>query len=130
MIVGLGNDIVEVARIENMLSRHSQRFLDRVFTPLEQNYCLTKKEPSIHLAARFAAKEASAKALGLGLGRTLSWKDLEICNHPSGSPFVVLSPGATHTLAQRWTGLHIHLSLSDQPCYVQAFAVATCQQSP
>lgn len=91
MIQGIGNDIIEVSRIKSIIDRYHSRFLNRVFTPHEQKYCLSKKEPSLHFAGRFAAKEAIAKALGTGLRHGLSWQDIEIRNDPAGKPFVVLS---------------------------------------
>ena len=93
-ILGLGNDIIEIDRIRKSIATHQERFLNRIFTPKEQAYCLTYKDPAPHFAARFAAKEAVAKALGCGLGEKLSWLDLEILNDPSGKPEVHCSPSA------------------------------------
>jgi holo-[acyl-carrier protein] synthase len=113
MILGVGNDIVEVARIKAILSRHPQRFLDRVFTPHEQDYCLKRKDPALHLAARFAAKEAIVKALGTGFSQGLSWLDIEI-----RKPVASFSPFAKELFGD----LLLHISMSH--CHQYATAVA------
>lgn len=119
MILGIGNDIVEVARIKTILARHPQRFLDRVFTPLEQDYCLKKKDPTQHLAARFAAKEAIVKALGTGFSQGLSWLDIEILNDSMGKPIPSFSPFAIELFGD----LTLHLSMSHCHAYATAVAV-------
>lgn len=91
MILGIGNDIIEVKRIEKVLAKHGERFLNRTFTPLEQEYCLKHVDAARHFAGRFAAKEAIAKALGSGLGDNLAWQDMEIFNQPNGKPNVKFS---------------------------------------
>ena len=75
MILGLGTDLVAIARVEAMLSRHGERFLSRVFTPTEQTECLRRARPPMHLAARLAAKEAAMKALGTGWSQGVRWLD-------------------------------------------------------
>lgn len=125
MIIGIGVDLLDVGRFQRVFDRFGKIFLQKIFCPQEQIYCDSQFNPILSYAKRFAAKEAISKALGLGIGRILSWKDMEICNHPSGSPFVVFSQISSHTLQNFWPGLKVHISLSDQPCYVQAFAVAT-----
>ena len=92
MIKGIGNDIIEISRIKGVMERQGQRFLDRVFTLKEQQYCLQHKEPERHFAGRFAAKEAIVKALGTGLKDGLIWLDFEIVNDEKGKPVVNLSP--------------------------------------
>lgn len=87
-ILGLGNDIIEVQRIQNVLDRHGKAFLDKVFTKKEQEYCFKHKEPARHFAGRFAAKEALVKSLGTGLKTGLSWLDFEITNDEAGKPQV------------------------------------------
>lgn len=121
MILGIGNDIVEVARIKSILTRYPQRFLDRVFTPHEQQYCLRRKEPALHLAGRFAAKEAIVKALGTGFSQGLSWLDFEIQNDPKGKPVVAFSPFAKELLGD----LNLHISISHCHQYATAFAIWT-----
>ncbi|HYY14363.1 MAG TPA: holo-ACP synthase [Chthoniobacterales bacterium] len=93
-IVGIGVDLVEVARVEHSLERFGQRFLQRVFTEGEIEYSMSMKFPARHLAARFAAKEAVSKAFGTGIGKTLGWHDIDIRKKESGEPFLVFEGGA------------------------------------
>jgi len=93
-ILGLGNDILEIYRIEESLKRFGDRFLQKIFTPKEIAYCKLHSKSARHFAGRFAAKEAIAKALGCGIGKKLGWHDMEILNHPSGQPYVVFSDKA------------------------------------
>jgi holo-[acyl-carrier protein] synthase len=86
MIVGSGIDLVEIARIQHSVERYGQRFLDRVYTPAEQAYCLRKRKAAESLAARFAAKEAGAKALGTGIARGVNWLEIEVMREPGGRP--------------------------------------------
>jgi holo-[acyl-carrier protein] synthase len=86
MIVGSGIDLIEIARIEDSVERFGQRFLDRIFTAGEQAYCLRKRKAAESLAARFAAKEAAAKALGTGISHGVSWREIEVVRALSGKP--------------------------------------------
>ena len=86
MIVGSGIDLVEIARIQQSLERYGERFLNRVFTPAEQAYCMRKRNAAESLAARFAAKEAAAKALGTGISRGVNWLEIEVVREPGGRP--------------------------------------------
>ena len=86
MIVGTGIDLIEIARIQQSIDRYGQRFLDRIFTADEQAYCLRKKRSAESFAARFAAKEAGAKALGTGISHGVSWLEIEVVRFPSGRP--------------------------------------------
>ena len=86
MIVGSGIDMVEIPRIQESLDRYGKRFLNRVFTASEQAYCLRKRNAAESLAARFAAKEAGAKALGTGISRGVSWLEIEVVREPGGRP--------------------------------------------
>jgi holo-[acyl-carrier protein] synthase len=119
MILGIGNDIIEIARIKAILARYPDRFLDRILTPYEQDYCLKRREPALHLAGRFAAKEAVVKALGVGFAQGLSWRDIEIRNDSKGKPIVFLSPFATELFGD----LNILLSISHCHHYATAFAI-------
>lgn len=119
MILGIGNDIVEVARIKKSMERHQKRFLDRVFTSHEQNYCLSRKEPSLHLAGRFAAKEAIVKALGTGFVKDITWLDIEIRNTPEGKPYPVFS----QQLQAFFPSLNVFISISHCDQYATAFAI-------
>jgi holo-[acyl-carrier protein] synthase len=90
MIYGIGMDLVKVGRIEEALKRWGERFQERVFTPGEVRYCLGKKSPWVSFAARFAAKEAFVKALGIGIRRGVHWKDVEVQRGPLGKPVLKL----------------------------------------
>ena len=93
MIVGLGTDIVEIARIAAMIERHGDAFLDRIYTPAERAYCGAKKHAAQHYAGRWAAKEAAMKALGTGFVPGIGWHDFEILPAPSGAPNLRVSGG-------------------------------------
>jgi holo-[acyl-carrier protein] synthase len=86
MIVGSGIDLAEIGRIQQSVDRHGSRFLDRVYTATEQAYCLGKRNSAESLAARFAAKEAGAKALGTGISNGVGWLEIEVVREPSGRP--------------------------------------------
>jgi len=115
MVVGHGIDVVEIPRLAELLRQHGQRFVQRVFTPAERAYCLGKKRELEHLAGRFAAKEAVAKALG----RSLGWRDVAVQNNELGKPTVVLS-GRAREAAE---GGSIYLSISHSRDYAVAQAV-------
>jgi holo-[acyl-carrier protein] synthase len=100
-VVGVGVDLVEVARIEHSLERFGERFLHRVFTEGEIEYCKSMPHPARHFAARFAAKEAVSKAFGTGIGKSMGWKEIDIRRKPSGEPFLVLSGSAEQLASQR-----------------------------
>src|SRR4051794_14252109 len=100
-VVGVGVDLVEVARIEHSLERFGERFLHRVFTEGEIDYCKSMPHPARHLAARFAAKEAVSKAFGTGIGHSMGWKEIDVHRKASGEPFLVLSDRAEELAAQR-----------------------------
>ncbi|GAB4177495.1 MAG: holo-ACP synthase [Geothermobacteraceae bacterium] len=99
--VGLGVDLVRVERFRDFLRRDKQALLQRLFTGDELAYCLPRKDPAPHLAARFAAKEALLKALGLGLRDGLSWQDMEVARDPLGRPFFRLAGRAAELLAEK-----------------------------
>ena len=86
MIIGSGIDLTEVARIQKAVERYGARFLDRVFTAGEQAYCLPRRTGAESLAARFAAKEAAAKALGTGISHGVTWSEIEVVREPGGKP--------------------------------------------
>jgi holo-[acyl-carrier protein] synthase len=94
MILGTGLDIVDVARIAELAARHGERFLNRVYTEAELGYCRPKASCSLHLAGRFAAKEAVFKALGTGWSGGVGWKNVEVVPDAAGAPAVKLSGGA------------------------------------
>lgn len=86
MIVGTGIDLVEIERIQKSMDRFGSRFLNRIYTLAEQQYCLRKRRAAESFAARFAAKEAAAKALGTGISRGVTWKEIEVVRERSGKP--------------------------------------------
>ncbi|MFW6237650.1 MAG: holo-ACP synthase [Halanaerobiales bacterium] len=110
MIKGVGLDIVKIERIENLLSRWEGRFLNRVYTEKEIEYCRKKAYPASHYAARFAAKEAIYKALG-GHPGALIWKEIEVTKKRSGEPEINLS-GKTEESAQKLGIISLHISLT------------------
>src|SRR2546426_11702404 len=97
MILGVGIDIIEVARVRASHERFGERFVRRTLHPAEIAYCLSHKNPAPFIAARFAAKEAISKAFGTGIGAQLGWHDMEVGRRDSGEPFVILH-GAGETL--------------------------------
>jgi len=122
-VFGIGIDVVEVARIAAAITRHGESFLARLFTTAEREYCDAQRNPAMHYAARFAAKEAAAKALGTGIGSHASWLDLEIVNNPSGAPQLVL--GATTVAFAKDHGISdIKISLTHAHHYAAAVAIA------
>ncbi len=109
MIIGTGIDIASKERIGNLYEKHGDRFLKRIFTEVEREYCLSFSEPVVHLAARFAAKEATYKALG-GVG-PIRWKEMEVKNDERGKPWLTLH-GQTKDLADQLRVGNSHLTLS------------------
>ena len=120
---GIGIDVVEVARIATAIARHGEAILARLFTPAERAYCDTKKIPSIHYAARFAAKEAVAKALGTGIGAHANWLDLEVTHGPGGVPALGLH-GAAAAYASAHGICDIQISLTHTHAHAAANAIA------
>ncbi|HML42288.1 MAG: holo-ACP synthase [Hyphomicrobium zavarzinii] len=99
MIIGLGNDIVDIRRIESTLERFGERFLERVFTDIERAKSDRRATRAASYAKRFAAKEACAKALGTGFHNGVYWRDMGVINLPSGRPTLALTGGAAQQLA-------------------------------
>ena len=126
MIIGIGEDIIDIRRIEKTLSRFGTRFEERCFTETEKAKANRREDAGLKpatLAKRYAAKEACAKALGTGLAKGVFWKDIRVDNKEGGQPFITLSQ---RTL-ERLQGLtpedkqaHIHVSLTDEPPYALA----------
>ena len=114
MIYGIGVDLVKVARIEQVLERYGDRFLERVFTEREIAYCRGKAWAASALAMRFAAKEAFSKALGVGLRQGgIHWREVEVISNPSGKPEIFVSGRAAKLCAT--AGIeNMHLSLTDE----------------
>jgi holo-[acyl-carrier protein] synthase len=122
MILGVGTDIIEVARIHSSYERFGERFVNRILLPDEIAYCLSHKAPAPFLAARFAAKEAISKAFGTGIGAQLSWQDMEIRRKESGEPYVVLHGGG-ETLLKSRGAKHVLVSISHTQAHATAVAI-------
>ena len=122
-IHGIGIDVVEVARIAANLERHRVAFLTRVFTPAERAYSEAHRQPAIHLAARFAAKEAVAKAFGTGIGEHAGLLEIEVVHTPAGAPEVLLH-GAAAAFADAHGISQVLLSLTHTEHYAAANAIA------
>jgi len=121
-VLGVGMDIVETKRIAESVERFGDRFLQRVFLEGEVAYARSMKFPHLHLAARFAAKEAISKAFGTGIGHEMGWRDLEIVREPGGAPRVVLH-GRAEAYAKMRGVQAVHVSLSHTTEYGAASAV-------
>ena len=122
-ILGHGIDIVETARIAKLLDEHGQRFLDRVYTAIEQAYANRNAKRRIeHLAGRFAAKEAVLKVLGTGWRGGIAWTDVEIRPEPSGQPIVVLT-GESLRIATNLGIVRWHVSISHIETHATASAI-------
>ena len=100
MILGVGNDLIDIRRIEKTLERYGDRFISRVFTELERNKSEGRRQRAASYAKRFAAKEACAKALGTGLRHGVYWRDMGVVNLPSGRPTLRLTGGAAKVLKE------------------------------
>lgn len=125
MILGLGSDVCDIRRIEAVIARHGERFLERVFTPVERAKAARRAERirAGTLAKRFAAKEAAAKALGTGFSRGVFFADLGVVNLPSGQPTLRLTGGAAARLvAITPTGMTAMVALTMTDEYPYAFA--------
>ncbi|MEN8236935.1 MAG: holo-ACP synthase [Pseudomonadota bacterium] len=123
MILGIGSDIIEIIRIERLLKRHQERFLNRIFTELEQKYAISSLKTAARLAKRFAAKEACAKALGTGIADGISWKDMEVKNNRQGQPQILLKGAALirlRDLTPENMKPRVYISLSDTDQLAQA----------
>lgn len=135
MILGIGNDLADIRRIEATLERFGARFIDRIYTAVEQAKAARRQAlPRVHastLAKRFAAKEACAKALGTGLRQGVFWRDMGVVNLPSGQPTLALTGGAAARLAALTPpGMvaRIHLTMTDD--YPWAEAVVMIEAVP
>ncbi len=122
-IHGIGIDVVEVERIASSMAEFGERFATRIFTARERAYCEAQKRPELHYAARFAAKEAVAKAFGTGIGKELGWLDMEIVRKDSGEPQLILS-GPGEEFARVHAIAEVKISLTHARHYAAANAVA------
>lgn len=121
-VVAHGVDFVEIRRIADMHRRYGERFLDRVFTPAEQEYCRSRKRCLEHLAGRFAAKEAVLKVLGTGWRHGIAWTDIEVRNAASGEPGVTLG-GRCSELARLRGIVRVLISISHTDTHAMASAI-------
>ena len=111
MIVGLGIDIAEIERIEASIARHGRRFLERIFTPGEIAYCERHRNKAERYAGRFAAKEATMKALGTGWGHGVRWLDIEVTREPGGKPLLKLH-GRAKEIASQLGAINLSLTIT------------------
>jgi holo-[acyl-carrier protein] synthase len=126
MILGVGSDLIDISRIERVIDRFGERFLDRIFTEVERGKSDRRMNRAASYAKRYAAKEACAKALGTGFRAGIFWRDLGVVNLPSGRPSMVLTGGALARLqAMTPPGLvaRIDLTITDEPPLAQALVI-------
>jgi holo-[acyl-carrier protein] synthase len=128
MILGLGSDLIDIRRIEEVIERYGERFLDRIFTETERRRCDRRADRAASYARRFAAKEACSKALGTGFRRGVFWRDLGVVNMATGQPTLRLTGGALRRLAELTPpGMtaRLDLTLTDEPPIAQAVVIIT-----
>ena len=126
MILGLGNDVIDIRRIERTIEIYGDRFLDRIFTEVERQRSDRRRERAASYAKRFAAKEACSKALGTGLRKGVFWRDMGVVNLPSGRPTLKLTGGAAAQLARITPPGHearIDLTITDDFPMAQAIVI-------
>jgi len=133
MIVGIGTDLCDIRRIEKTIARHGDRFIDRVFTPVERGVAERRVDPAATYAKRFAAKEACAKALGTGFREGVFFRDLGVVNLPSGRPTMVLTGAALcrlNAIVPEGFSPRIDLAITDEYPLAQAFVVISAAGLP
>ena len=133
MIIGLGSDLIDIRRIEKTIERHGERFLGRIFTPLERAKSDKRAQRAASYAKRFAAKEACSKALGTGLRRGVFWRDMGVINLPSGKPTMKLSGGALKRLQEMTPAgydAQIDLTITDDFPLAQAIVIISAITKP
>ena len=126
LILGIGSDLIDIRRIERTLERHGDRFTHRCFTDVERAKSDRRRLRAASYAKRFAAKEATAKALGTGLSQGVFWRDMGVVNLPSGAPTMRLTNGAAARLAKLappGRTVTIHLTITDDGPLAQAFVI-------
>ena len=133
MIIGLGNDLIDIRRVEKTVERYGERFLDRVFTDVERQKSDGRAQRIASYAKRFAAKEACAKALGTGFSKGVYWRDMGVVNLASGRPTLKLTGGAAAVL-QRLTPdgyeVRIDLTITDDFPSAQAIVLISALKGP
>jgi len=133
MILGLGNDIIDIRRVERTIERYGDRFLSRVFTEIERRKSDGRAGRAASYAKRFAAKEACAKALGTGFRQGVFWRDMGVVNLPSGRPTLELTGGALQALAELTPEGHevrIDLTITDDFPMAQAIVIISAIRVP
>lgn len=122
-VIGIGTDIIECLRVAQMIEKHEDIFIQRVYTPQEIEYCGMRKAATQHYAGRWAAKEAILKAMGTGWAKGIQWTDVEIVNHMGGKPFVRLG-GQAQVICDSMGISEILISISHCRLFATAFATA------
>jgi holo-[acyl-carrier protein] synthase len=135
MIIGLGSDVIDIRRMERTIAKYGDRFIERIFTPVERAKAerRTERIRAATYAKRFAAKEAAAKALGTGFRAGVFWRDLGVVNLPSGQPTLCLTGGAAERLRAITPPGHaaqITLTMTDEYPYAQAMVVIAAVPLP
>lgn len=133
MIIGLGNDIIDIRRVERTIERYGERFLSRVFTEIERRKSDNRAGRAASYAKRFAAKEACAKALGTGLRRGVFWRDMGVINLSGGRPTIKLTGGALERLRSITPAgceARIDISLTDEGPTAQAIVIISAEPMP
>jgi len=133
MILGLGSDLIDIRRIEQVIERFGDRFLERIFTDAERQKCDRRADRAASYARRFAAKEACSKALGTGFRRGVFWRDLGVVNLPSGQPSMRLTGGALSRLVEITPAgmmARLDITLTDEPPIAQAVVIITAVPGP
>jgi holo-[acyl-carrier protein] synthase len=133
VIIGIGSDITDVRRIAKVLNRHGERFIDRIFTPIERAKAEKRRNRVETYAKRFAAKEACAKALGTGFRAGVWWRDMGVVNLPSGRPTLELTGGAKRRLdaiTPAGYEARIDLTITDEGPMAHAFVVISAIAVP
>ena len=133
MILGLGNDLIDIRRIEKTIAVHGERFLDRVYTDIERAKSDRRAQRAASYAKRFAAKEACAKALGTGLNQGVYWRDMGVVNLPGGKPTMRLTGGALKRLEKITPAGHlpqIDLTITDDFPLAQAIVIISAVPKP
>ena len=128
MILGIGNDLIDISRIEKTLERFGDRFIQRIFTETERAKSERRVTRAESYAKRFAAKEACSKALGTGFRRGVFWRDMGVVNLPSGKPTMALAGGALARLEEITPAgmrAQIDLTLTDEPPLAEAVVIIT-----
>lgn len=127
-VIGIGTDITECLRIAQMIERHGDLFINRVYTPDEVLYCGARKQATQHYTGRWAAKEAILKAIGTGWRKGIAWRDMEIRNDPGGKPSVAVRGGVQEVVEQ--LGItEIFITISHCRSHATAYAVAVGDKS-